>query len=104
MAFAQFNICAGLTGEANPHPGNLEELLTTKVELVAAITEAFAFCDGAYEAATDATLGDPVQFFGSQSVRHFPMTYALVHANQHNGNIVTYMRLKGLDPPSSQPS
>ena len=104
IAFAQFNICAALRGEANPRPGNLEQSLNTKAELVDAITEAFAFCDDAYESATDATLGDPVQFFGSESVRHYPLTYALVHANEHYGNIVTYMRLKGLVPPSSQSS
>ena len=102
LAFAQFNICAGLVGEPNPRPGNLEEQLTTKAELVEAITEAFEFCDPAYAAATDATLGDAVDFFGSSSVRHYPLTYALVHANEHYGNIVTYMRIKGMVPPSSQ--
>lgn len=102
VAFAQFNICAGLLGEANPRPGNLEEQLTTKPDLVEAITQAFEFCDAAYAGATDATLGDAVSFFGSPSVRHYPLTYALVHADHHYGNIVTYMRLKGLVPPSSQ--
>lgn len=104
IAFAQFNICAALRGETNPRPGNLEVTLTTKAELVEAITAAFALCDTAYEDATDASLGDAVQFFGSESVRHFPLTYALVHANEHYGNIVTYMRIKGLVPPSSQGS
>jgi hypothetical protein len=89
-------------GEANPRPGNLEEQLTTKAELVEAITAAFEFCDPAYADATDATLGDAVEFFGSASVRHYPLTYALVHANEHYGNIVTYMRINGMVPPSSQ--
>jgi len=102
LAFAQFSICSGLVGEASPRPGNLEAQLTTKAELVEAITEAFKFCDSAYADATDATLGDEVAFFGSTSVRHYPLTYALVHANEHYGNIVTYMRLKGMVPPSSQ--
>ena len=102
LAFAQFNICAGLVGEANPRPGNLEQQLSTKAELVEAITEAFEFCDPAYAGATDATLGEAVAFFGSESVRHYPLTYGLVHANEHYGNIVTYMRIKGMVPPSSQ--
>ena len=102
VAFAQFNICSGLVGQDNPYPGNPEEQLTTKAELVAVIKQAFAFCDPAYAGATDATLGDAVSFFGQTAVRHYPLTYALVHANEHYGNIVTYMRINGLVPPSSQ--
>ena len=102
IAFAQFNICSGLLGQENPRTGNLEETLGTKSELVAAIEEAFAFCDPAYADARDDRLGDAVPFFGQQAVRHFPLSYGLVHANEHYGNIVTYMRLNGLVPPSSQ--
>ena len=102
LAFAQFTICAGLRGEDSPRPGNLEEQLSTKAELVAAITEAFAYCDGVYERATDASMGEEVQFFGSTAVRHYPLMFALLHANEHYGNIVTYMRLNGMVPPSSQ--
>jgi uncharacterized damage-inducible protein DinB len=106
LAFAQFNICAGLRGEANPRAdeGNLEQTLHSKADLVRAIEEAFAFCDPAYAEATDASMGDQVQFFGNQAVRHYPMTFALVHAYEHYGNIVTYMRLNDMVPPSSQGS
>ena len=102
LAFAQFAICSGLRGDSNPRPGNLEEQLTTKAELVAAITDAFAYCDVAYEGATDAGMGDQIQFFGSPAIRHYALTFALLHGNEHYGNIVTYMRLNGMVPPSSQ--
>ena len=28
----------------------------------------------------------------------------VVHGNEHYGNLVTYMRLKGIVPPSSEPT
>jgi len=102
IAFAQFNICSGLLGQDSPRSGNLEQTLKSKAELVSAIEDAFQFCDPAYASARDADLGDAVSFFGQQSVRHYPLSYGLVHANEHYGNIVTYMRLNGLVPPSSQ--
>jgi len=104
LAFAQFNICSGLVGQPNPQPGNLEKTLHTKAELVQAIEAAFSFCDAAYASVTDASLADEVSFFGNTAVRHYPMTFALVHANEHYGNLVTYMRLNGMVPPSSQGS
>jgi len=102
LAFAQYTICSGLRGQDSPRPGNLEEQLTTKAELVDAIKGAFAYCDSAYQGATDATLADQIQFFGSPALRHYALTFALIHANEHYGNIVTYMRLNGMVPPSSQ--
>jgi len=104
LAFAQFNICSGLLDQPSPRPGNREQTLSTKADLVAAIEEAFAFCDEAYATATDASLADEVSFFGGRSIRHYPLTFALVHANEHYGNIVTYMRLNDMVPPSSQGS
>ncbi len=100
LAFAAYHICAGMKGEASPETRDLEAL-TKKAHLVAAIDAAFAYCDGAYASLTDAGLADPVNFFGQQQVRHYPATYHLVHANDHYGNIVTYMRMKGIVPPSS---
>jgi uncharacterized damage-inducible protein DinB len=32
------------------------------------------------------------------------LLYSTVHDNEHYGNIVTYMRMLGMVPPSSQPS
>ena len=31
------------------------------------------------------------------------LTMVVVHGNEHYGNIVTYMRMKGIVPPSSAP-
>lgn len=104
IAFAQYTICAGLRGEANPRPGNIEETVTGKEGLVQAIRDAFAYCDQAYTTVGVVDLADPIDFFGSPATRHYALMYSLIHANEHYGNIVTYMRLNGLVPPSSQPA
>src|SRR5438874_11879456 len=54
---ANFNFlwCSQAKGEKNPHAGENLEKLATKAELIKAATDAFAYCDGAYNALTDAS-------------------------------------------------
>lgn len=101
IANAQYTICSGLLDEPSPASGNLEEL-TAKSDLVDAITASWDYCRQAYEVATDDAMGDQVDFFGGRTVRHYPMSFALIHAYEHYGNMVTYMRLNGRVPPTSQ--
>lgn len=102
VANAQFTICSGLRGEANPAGADIEKTMTSKADLVGAITRAFEYCDQPYASVSDTQLAQPVNFFGGQKARHFAMTFALMHAYEHYGNMVTYMRLKGIVPPTSQ--
>src|ERR1700691_5144688 len=46
---ATFNFlwCSQAKGEKNPTPGNLDKL-TSKVEIMKVLNDAFAYCDGAY--------------------------------------------------------
>lgn len=101
VANAQFAICADLRGEANPSGRNLEEV-TSKTELAAAMREAWEYCAPAYAEAEDGSMGETVGFFGGTQPRIYPMTFGLIHAYEHYGNLVTYMRLNDFVPPSSQ--
>ena len=38
-----------------------------------------------------------------QAARSNQLTMVIVHGNEHYGNLVTYMRIKGIVPPSSSP-
>ena len=49
----QFLNCATLKGVPNPSPAQSNEKKTTKAELVKALADAFAFCDGALSSLTD---------------------------------------------------
>jgi hypothetical protein len=49
----QFTNCATIKGMPSPSPAQSNEKKATKVELVKALADAFAFCDGAMSALTD---------------------------------------------------
>lgn len=101
VADAQYLFCSAVLGEKNPAPG-IEKGKKTKAELTAALQEAFGYCDKAYAALTDANAGDPVKFFGSDRTRLNVLTFNSMHNFEHYGNLVTYLRLKGIVPPSSE--
>ncbi len=101
IANAEFTICSAALGTANPHPTNLEETTWSPGDLRRLLRESFRVCDDAYARLTDASMASEMDFFGGRQSRHFALTYNIVHANEHYGNIVTYMRIKGLVPPST---
>jgi uncharacterized damage-inducible protein DinB len=80
------------------------EKLTTKADVEKALKDAFAYCDKVYADSTDATLGTVmVPMFGTQLPKFAALDINVAHMNEHYGNLVTYLRLKKLTPPSSMP-
>lgn len=102
VADAQYEFCAPVKGEKKSP--DIEKTATTKTELVAALKEAFSYCDGAYNSMTDAAGVEKVKFFGRDMTKLGILNFNVAHSNEHYGNIVTYLRLKGLVPPSSESS
>lgn len=98
---SQYAFCSAALGVASPKQVDWEKT-TAKGELVQALKESFTFCDGAYDKLTDASGAEIVKVFGNDRARSFPLIFNLAHNNEHYGNLVTYMRLKGMVPPSSQ--
>ena len=80
---------------------SIEQTKKTKADILQALKESAAHCDKAY-AQTDASATTPAEFFGNKVNRMFLLNMNGAHDYEHYGNIVTYMRLKGLTPPSSQ--
>lgn len=107
VAGANFLFCAAAKGEKSPHAeDDFEKTAKTKAEIVKAVDDSIAYCDAVYAALTDKSAADTIQMpFGMGSVSR---SYALIlnssHDNEHYGNLVTYFRIKGLVPPSSQSS
>src|SRR5579862_3226427 len=58
LANYNFLWCSEAKGEKNPNSGKNLEKLATKAELIKAVTDAFAYCDGVYSALTDASGGE----------------------------------------------
>ena len=100
IANAQFMICAAALGEANPNSENMEQS-SSKDALVAALRASSALCDRAYAQSDEAAM-QTAQLFGQQRTRLSILVLNAAHDFEHYGNIVTYMRLKGMVPPSSQ--
>lgn len=100
VANANYMICSWITGQENPNSRNYEDV-TAKADLVKAVTDSFTFCDAAYSI-TDEDAKNIVQVFGRDQTKMLALTLNTTHEWEHYGNIVTYMRLKGLVPPSSQ--
>lgn len=103
IADAQYLFCSAAMGEKNPAP-NIEKTKKTKADLSSALKDAFAYCDKAYTALTDANASEAVKFFGNERTKMNVLSFNTMHTFEHYGNIVTYMRLKGLVPPSSERS
>lgn len=102
VADAQYIFCSIALGEKNPAPG-IEKNKASKGDLVASLKEAFAYCDKAYDGMTDASGTQIVKLMGSDSPKLSVLTANLMHSLEHYGNLVTYMRLKGIVPPTSEP-
>jgi uncharacterized damage-inducible protein DinB len=101
LADAQYNFCALALGEANPGL-KIEETKTTKADLVAALKGALAYCDKAYDGMTDASGAQMVKLFGMDMPKFGVLNINNAHDMEHYGNLVTYMRLKNIIPPSSE--
>ena len=102
VANSQYEFCVPAKGEASPNKADFEKT-TAKADLVKALKDAFAYCDPLYDM-SDAQAAEQVDFFGRKSSRLFVLMFNVTHNAEHYGNIVTYMRLKGMVPPSSQRS
>jgi len=101
VADAQYMFCSIALGEKNPGL-NIEKTKTSKTDLIAALNGAFAYCDKAYDAMTDATAAQPVKLFGNDTPKLDVLTVNNMHDMEHYGNLVTYLRLKNIVPPSSE--
>ena len=102
IADAQYAFGSAILGEKNPEPG-IEKSKTSKADLIQALKEAFAYSDKAYTGLTDAQAGQMVTFYGRQAAKLTILSMNNAHNSEHYGNLVTYMRMKGLVPPSSEP-
>ena len=101
VADAQDNFCSMALGETNPGL-KIEQTKTTKADLVAALKDALAYCDKAYDGMTDAASLQTVKMFGMDMPKFGVLNINNAHDMEHYGNLVTYMRLKNVVPPTSE--
>jgi len=101
-ADANYMFCALAIGDPNPSK-NIEKTKTSKADLVAALKDAVAYCNKAFGQMDDTKGAEMITLFGSMHLaRLTALSLNTAHTDEHYGNIVTYMRLKGLVPPTSE--
>lgn len=103
LADSQYFFCALATGETKPASG-VEKSKTGKTELIAALKEAVAYCSTAYAGMTDSKGGEMVKLMNYDFARLTVLAANTAHDYEHYGNMATYMRLKGIVPPTSEKS
>lgn len=102
VAGAQYAVCAPALGESrDADEANVERDTRTKTAIVAALEASTAYCDRAYRISEEQS-ARPVSVFGMQRTALFAIALNTSHNAEHYGNIVTYMRMKGMVPPSSR--
>jgi len=102
VANSQFSLCAGPKGEANPNKDDFEKTATTKAAVVKALADSFAYCDTVYLTLTDEKAMELIKAGQNQVPRARGLISNVAHDNEHYGNLVTMMRLKGMVPPSTE--
>src|SRR5216684_801805 len=100
IADANYLFCSPLLGENNPSPG-IEKSKTAKAELTSALHDAFAYCNRAYDKLIDVNANETVKAFGQERNKLGVLWFNASHNLEHYGNLVVYLRLKGIVPPSS---
>ena len=101
VADSQYYFCSAALGETNPGL-KIEQTKTAKADLIAALKNAFAYCDKAYDGMTDTSGSQVVKLMGMDMPKLSVLTANNMHNLEHYGNLVTYMRMKNIVPPTSE--
>jgi uncharacterized damage-inducible protein DinB len=95
VADISYTLCSNVKGEANPATATAKG---SKTEIMAYLKGSFDYCDGVYSGFIDAHLNAPADFFGVKTNKMFILTQVGNHDALHYGNLVTYLRINGLEP------
>jgi len=105
LANGNFYFCAQAKGEASPSKENFERV-TDRDAILKGLKDSLTYCDGVYNETTDATFSQAMKIaapggVNAQASRGSVLVFNTAHNNEHYGNIIVYLRLKGVVPPST---
>jgi uncharacterized damage-inducible protein DinB len=98
IAESNFEMAAIGKGETAP----VLDVVPTKTEVIKALEDSFDYSAKAREDMTKERKEILVKFMGGTQPAGNVLDFSVFHSLQHYGNVIVYMRLKGLIPPSSQ--
>ena len=105
LANGNFYFCSQAKGEAAPSKENFERA-TDKDAILKGLRDSLAYCDSIYNETTDASFNQAMKVVApggvnAQASRGSVLVFNTAHNNEHYGNMIVYLRLKGLVPPST---
>lgn len=105
VAMANYFFCSMAKGEASPSKANIERTISDKERMTKALGDSLTYCDTVYKETTDANANQMVKIAGpggaTQSTRAQVLMFNTTHNNEHYGNVILYLRLKNIVPPST---
>jgi uncharacterized damage-inducible protein DinB len=103
IADGNFGICGAGSG-MKPTMSGIEKSTggNGKAAIQKALAESFEFCESAWASMDNTRSPEVVKTFLGTQPRFSVLTFNTSHVWEHYGNLVTYMRLKGIVPPSSE--
>jgi uncharacterized damage-inducible protein DinB len=102
IADDQYFFCGTVKGENKD--SQIEKTVTSKADLIAQLKQSFAYCDAVYDGFKDSQAAEKMKTFAGERTKLNWLDFNTAHMYEHYGNIATYMRIKGLVPPSSEQS
>ena len=103
IAASNFAIWSQITGDKFPKDymgGNGPENFKSKADILKFLQDSFALGHKAAAALTTENILQPAP--GARSPRLHPAEFAVIHAFDHYGQVVEYLRMNGIIPPASR--
>jgi uncharacterized damage-inducible protein DinB len=102
IADAYFGMCS-LAGGGKPPQQSYEKTATTKAALVKALADGVSYCQSVMSGMTDQKGStETVDYVFGPTPKLGLLFFVTTHTYEHYGNLVTYMRLNKIIPPSSE--
>ena len=94
----------GAAASIQPPDRQTFKAMKTKEQLVQGLKDSFAFGHRAIATLTSQNAMETVKPVDGISTRGAIMAFAIIHMNDHFGQLVEYLRMNGIVPPSSRPN
>jgi hypothetical protein len=99
VADIQMALCGMVKGEqAKP----VSTGKTSKADLIAALKASFDYCDAVYNSMDDKAGAVVIKMFGRDMTKLGVLNFNTMHDQEMYGNMVAFLRIKGIVPPSSE--
>lgn len=96
-------IARGVAGEEPPSLGDTAVYLNDKDELVGAVNESYDYVLDLLQGMSADEFLETTELFGQQMGKWHVFVFGLQHADWTRGQLVPYLRMNGVEPPSWRP-